>query len=69
MISRINYGKLTIELLSSSDGKEGAAKAANFLFSNYLKQDVGNCIKKVPMFTETDMAAALKAVGVYILLT
>lgn len=63
VISRINHGKMTIELLSSSDGKEGAAKAANFLFSNYLKKDVGNCNKKVPTFTETDMAAALKAVG------
>jgi len=54
---------MTIELLSSSDGKEGDVKAANFLFSNYLKDDIGGCKRIEPTFTETDMAAAWKAVG------
>jgi len=63
VISRIHHGKMTIELLSLSDGKEGAVKAANFLFSNYLKDDIGGCKKIEPTFTETDMSAALKAVG------
>lgn len=63
MTSLINQGNMTIELLSFSDGKEGVAKATSFLYSNYLKGDGACCNKIEPTFTESDVAAALKAVG------
>ncbi|XP_020267537.1 dehydrodolichyl diphosphate synthase complex subunit Nus1-like isoform X2 [Asparagus officinalis] len=63
VITRVRLEKTTIELLSSSDCKPGAAKAANFLLSNYLKGDTEGCNKAEPTFTEADMSAALKSVG------
>lgn len=63
VVSRVHLGRTTIELLSSTDSKEGVAKAANFLFSNYLKSDTECCNKIEPKFTESHMTAALKAVG------
>ncbi|XP_020242317.1 dehydrodolichyl diphosphate synthase complex subunit Nus1-like isoform X2 [Asparagus officinalis] len=62
-ITRVRFEKTTIELLSSSDCKQGAAKAANFLLSNYLKGDTEGCNKTEPTFTEADISAALKSVG------
>jgi ditrans,polycis-polyprenyl diphosphate synthase len=48
---------MVIDCISGSDGKEGIAKAASLLCSTYLNG------KKKPVFTEADMANALKAVG------
>lgn len=62
-ISRVHHGRMTVELLSSIDSKEGVVKAANFLFSNHLKGDVEPCNKLEPKFSESDMTAVLKAVG------
>uniref|UniRef100_A0A1D1Z0W9 ditrans,polycis-polyprenyl diphosphate synthase [(2E,6E)-farnesyldiphosphate specific] n=1 Tax=Anthurium amnicola TaxID=1678845 RepID=A0A1D1Z0W9_9ARAE len=55
--------KMSLEILSSSDGKEAVAKAATFLCSKYLKEDnlLGN--QREPVFTETDIADALRTVG------
>ncbi|KAJ6808399.1 dehydrodolichyl diphosphate synthase complex subunit Nus1-like isoform X1 [Iris pallida] len=63
VISIINQGNMTIELLSFSDGKEAVAKASTFLCSNYLKGDAVGCNKIEPTFTESDISAALKIVG------
>lgn len=49
--------EMVIDCISGSDGKEGIAKAARLLCSTYLNS------KKKPVFTEADMANALKAVG------
>ncbi|XP_077217008.1 undecaprenyl pyrophosphate synthetase family protein isoform X2 [Tasmannia lanceolata] len=61
--NNLNQEKMTLEFLSISDGKEGAAKAANFLCSKYLNATSlgGNQIE--PVFTEADMDNALKEVG------
>ncbi|CAK9154057.1 unnamed protein product [Ilex paraguariensis] len=50
---------MALEFASLSDGKEAAARAANFLFVKYY---LGGADKK-PIFTESLMAEALKAVG------
>ncbi|XP_048572167.1 dehydrodolichyl diphosphate synthase complex subunit NUS1-like [Triticum urartu] len=63
--------QMTIECISGSDGKEGIAKAANLLCSTYLngdshtQEDVKSevNVKNEPVFTETDMASALKSIG------
>ncbi|KAE8819635.1 hypothetical protein D1007_02280 [Hordeum vulgare] len=57
------HGGMAIECLSGSDGKEGIAKAANLLCS-----DFGNCNshghkKDDNAFTEADIVCALRAVG------
>ncbi|KAM0884282.1 hypothetical protein ACQ4PT_031091 [Festuca glaucescens] len=59
------HSEMTIECISGSDGKEGIAKAANLLCSTYLKGDrsTHENIKSKSVFTETDMASALKSVG------
>uniref|UniRef100_A0A8R7UB48 ditrans,polycis-polyprenyl diphosphate synthase [(2E,6E)-farnesyldiphosphate specific] n=1 Tax=Triticum urartu TaxID=4572 RepID=A0A8R7UB48_TRIUA len=62
--------QMTIECISGSDGKEGIAKAANLLCSTYLngdshtQEDVKSevNVKNEPVFTETDMASALKSI-------
>lgn len=61
--SLTDQGEMTIELLSFSDSKEGVAKAANLLYSNYLKGDAAGCNKTQLNFTESDVAAALNIVG------
>ncbi|CAL9073107.1 unnamed protein product [Musa textilis] len=57
--------KMTVEILSVSDGKEGIAKAASFLCSKYMKVDSVSCNKSEPAFTESDVANALNAVGMH----
>ncbi|KAM3230419.1 hypothetical protein ACQJBY_060916 [Aegilops geniculata] len=63
--------QMTIECISGSDGKEGIAKAASLLCSTYLSGDSytqenvksEDNVKNEPVFTETDMASALKSIG------
>ncbi|KAJ1298373.1 hypothetical protein BS78_01G447800 [Paspalum vaginatum] len=55
--------EMVIDCLSGSDGKEGIAKAASLLCSNYFNGDTHGDDKREPAFTEADMASALKAVG------
>lgn len=54
---------MVIDCISGSDGKEGIAKAASLLCSTYLNGSTKENGKKEPVFTEADMAKALKAVG------
>ncbi|XP_020088146.1 dehydrodolichyl diphosphate synthase complex subunit Nus1-like isoform X2 [Ananas comosus] len=63
--SLCNYEEMSIELLSFTDGKEGIAKAASFLCSDYLKNDSDDCGRTETLFTEANMTKALKAVGYY----
>ncbi|CAL9064639.1 unnamed protein product [Musa banksii] len=63
MASVFQMEKMTVEILSLSDGKEGIAKAASFLCSKYMKDDSVSCNKSEPAFTESDVANALNAVG------
>jgi len=67
--SHCSHGGMVIECLSGSDGKEGIAKAANLLYSasckgcnNYATYTHGYD-KMDTVFTEADMASALRAVG------
>ncbi|MQL83364.1 hypothetical protein Taro_015851 [Colocasia esculenta] len=55
--------KMTLEVLSSYDGKEAVVNAANFLCSKHLKENnvVGD--QRELVFTEADMADALTTVG------
>lgn len=50
---------MILEFISSSDGKEAVARAANFL----LEKRYSSEIKEKPNFTESDMADALRAIG------
>lgn len=65
MASVFQMEKMTVEILSLSDGKEGIAKAASFLCSKYMKDDSVSCNKSEPAFTESDVANALNAVGMH----
>ncbi|KAL5981498.1 hypothetical protein ACLOJK_015560 [Asimina triloba] len=56
--------KMTLELLSISDGKEAAAKAASFLYSKYLEVTGGDGEQKMPILTEPDMDNALRAIEI-----
>lgn len=49
-------------MLSFSDGKEATAKAASFLYSEFL-QATKSITDRNPTFSEADMDRALKAVG------
>ncbi|KAG2649232.1 hypothetical protein PVAP13_1NG094100 [Panicum virgatum] len=67
--SHCSHGGMVIECLSGSDAKEGIAKAANLLYSasckgcnNYAPYTRG-CDKMFTVFTEADMASALRTVG------
>lgn len=69
--SHCSHGGMVIECLSGSDGKEGIAKAANLLYSasckgcnNYAPYTRG-CDKMGTVFTEADMASALRTVGMF----
>ncbi|XP_057550623.1 uncharacterized protein LOC130828674 isoform X1 [Amaranthus tricolor] len=53
-----NHSQLSIEFVSSSDGKEGIAKAADLLFLKYKDAD-----KDKPKFTEALFDEALQLVG------
>ncbi|KAG2656768.1 hypothetical protein PVAP13_1KG104000 [Panicum virgatum] len=66
--SHCSHGGMVIECLSGSDGKEGIAKAANLLYSasckgcnNYATYTHGYD-KMDTVFTEADMASALRAI-------
>ncbi|CAA3001228.1 dehydrodolichyl diphosphate syntase complex subunit NUS1 isoform X1 [Olea europaea subsp. europaea] len=50
---------MILEFISSSDGKEAVARAANFLLEKCYSSE----IKEKPNFTESDMADALRAIG------
>ncbi|KAK1316705.1 hypothetical protein QJS10_CPA05g01141 [Acorus calamus] len=59
----IDKEKMELELLSFSDGKEGVAKAASFLYSKYLADvDIGGH-QIEPRFTEADVDSALRSLG------
>lgn len=58
-IQPLHKYRINLDFLSSTDGKEGMAKAADHLFAKlYLD---GN--QKEPIFTESDISEALKSVG------
>lgn len=66
--SQCSHRGMVVECLSSSDGKEGIAKAANLLYSascnNYTACTRG--FDKInTVFTEADMSCALRAVGMF----
>jgi hypothetical protein len=54
---------MTVEVISYTDGKEAAAKAANYLSSKILRNQEGTLVASEPKFTEPDISRALKAVG------
>lgn len=61
---------MVLECLSGSDGKEGISKAASLLYSasckgsnSYIAYTHGYKVDTV--FTEADMACALRAVGMF----
>ncbi|KAK3150761.1 hypothetical protein QOZ80_3AG0237370 [Eleusine coracana subsp. coracana] len=60
---QFRHKEMMIDCISGSDGKEGIAKAANLLCSTYLNGNTEENGKNGPVFTEADMANALKAVG------
>ncbi|KAL9251806.1 Dehydrodolichyl diphosphate synthase complex subunit NUS1-like protein, partial [Drosera capensis] len=55
--------RLTLEFTSLPDGKEGVAKAANYLFMKHLELKSNGEIMEKPNFTESLMDEALKVVG------
>lgn len=57
------HREMMIECISGSDGKEGIAKAASLLCSSYFNGDRYGNDKSELVFTEADMASALKSVG------
>uniref|UniRef100_A0A453NLI4 Uncharacterized protein n=1 Tax=Aegilops tauschii subsp. strangulata TaxID=200361 RepID=A0A453NLI4_AEGTS len=54
---------MAIECLSGSDSKEGIAKAANLLCSDFCNRNTHGHNKGDNAFTEADMVCALRAVG------
>ncbi|XP_038983339.1 dehydrodolichyl diphosphate synthase complex subunit NUS1 isoform X1 [Phoenix dactylifera] len=62
-VASVHQERMTVELLSFSDGKGAVAKAASFLCLQYLEGDSVGYNKMEPVFTETDVTNALKAVG------
>lgn len=60
--SVMHKDRMTIELLSFTDNN-GIAKAASFLCTKYLKDQLASCDEKDPNITETEMFDALNAVG------
>ncbi|XP_062210223.1 uncharacterized protein LOC133911818 isoform X3 [Phragmites australis] len=58
-----SHRDMMIDCLSGSAGKEGIAKAASSLCSTYFNGDTHGNGKGEPLFTEADVASALKAVG------
>ncbi|XWS68183.1 hypothetical protein CRYUN_Cryun04dG0069500 [Craigia yunnanensis] len=54
---------MNLEFSSFSDGKEAVAKAANVLFMKYLKSGATDQKQEEQIFTESQMAEALKTVG------
>lgn len=68
-LSKVNGGsdslvdKNSLEFVSFSDGKEAVTKAANLLFMKYMKSGKVNGSMEETVFTETQMAEALGAIG------
>ncbi|KAL2508976.1 Ditrans [Forsythia ovata] len=50
---------MSLEFISFSDGKEAVARAVNFLFEKHYSSEN----KEKPNFTESDMAGALREIG------
>lgn len=65
-MASLHQDRMTVELLSFSDGKEAVAKAASFLYLQYLEGDSVGYNKMEPVFTETDVTNALRAVGLFL---
>ncbi|XVE49411.1 hypothetical protein DITRI_Ditri01bG0080600 [Diplodiscus trichospermus] len=55
--------RMVLEFASFSDGKEAVVKAANVLFMKYLKSGATDKNQEEQIFTESQMANALKTVG------
>ncbi|XP_020574484.1 dehydrodolichyl diphosphate synthase complex subunit NUS1 isoform X2 [Phalaenopsis equestris] len=60
--SVLHKDRMVIELLSFNDN-EGIAKAASFLCTKYLEEQLASSNKMDPSITETEMFDALNAVG------
>ncbi|XP_020574485.1 dehydrodolichyl diphosphate synthase complex subunit NUS1 isoform X3 [Phalaenopsis equestris] len=58
----LHKDRMVIELLSFNDN-EGIAKAASFLCTKYLEEQLASSNKMDPSITETEMFDALNAVG------
>lgn len=54
---------MSLEFTSQSDGKEAVAKAANLLFTKHLKLRKLGESQEEKIFTEAQMAEALRDVG------
>ncbi|KAL0907071.1 hypothetical protein M5K25_025613 [Dendrobium thyrsiflorum] len=63
MTSVPRQNKMTVELLSFADNKGGLAKAASFLCSKYLKEELASCDRQDFRITETEISDALNIVG------
>lgn len=61
--SHFSHGGMAVECLSGSDGKEGIAKAANLMYSDFCNCATHGSAKSDIIFTEADMACALRAAG------
>lgn len=59
----INQKNITLEFCSFSDGREAVAKAANVLFVQYTDLGTFGREQEEPLFTEPQMAKALRTVG------
>ncbi|KAF8405201.1 hypothetical protein HHK36_010101 [Tetracentron sinense] len=63
--SPLHQKHVILEFVSISDGKEGVAKAANFLCSKYLKPASLGGNQEELVFTEPNLTRALSAVGLF----
>ncbi|KAF8398802.1 hypothetical protein HHK36_014661 [Tetracentron sinense] len=63
--SFLGKNKMTLEFVSFSDGKEGTAKAANFICSKFMKFASLGGDQEEPVLTETNMSRALRTVGLF----
>ena len=54
---------MTLEFVAFSDGKEAVAKAANLLFRKHMTSADLDGDQEERIFTEAQMAEALKAIG------
>lgn len=59
----INQRNITLEFCAFSDGREAVAKAANVLFVKYTELGNSGRDQEEPLFTEPQMAKALRTVG------
>lgn len=61
--SILKEDRMSIELLSFADSKGGVAKAASFLCSEYLNDELTSSNNKDLLITESEISAALNSVG------